>query len=59
MNPMLEKVLLFGVGYVLGAKAGKERFNELMGALQGLAGRREVATVVGLVSNLIEERLAA
>ena len=27
---MLEKALLFGVGYLLGAKAGKERYNELM-----------------------------
>jgi hypothetical protein len=56
---MLEKALLFGIGYVLGAKAGKERYNELMSALGNLAQRREVATVVSLVSGMIEERLAA
>lgn len=56
---MLEKLLLFGVGYVLGTKAGKERYNELMSALGNLAGRREIATVVNLVSGLVEERLAA
>jgi hypothetical protein len=56
---MLEKALLFGVGYVLGAKAGKERFNEIMNALGGLTQRREFATAVSLVSGFIEERLAA
>ena len=56
---MLEKALLFGVGYVLGARAGKERFDEIMKALGGLAQRREVATAVSLVSGFIEERFAA
>jgi hypothetical protein len=56
---MLEKALLFGVGYLLGAKAGKERYNELMSAIGNLAGRREIATVVNLVTGLVEERLAA
>jgi len=56
---MLEKALLFGIGYLLGAKAGRERYNELMRALSGLAGRREVATLVNLVSGIVEERLAA
>ena len=56
---MLEKALLFGVGYLLGAKAGKERYNELMSALGNLAGRRELQTVVQLVSGMVEERLAA
>lgn len=56
---MLEKALLFGVGYILGSKAGRERYNELMKAIGGLAGRQEIATVVNLVSGLVEERLAA
>jgi len=56
---MLEKALLFGIGYMLGAKAGKERYNELMATIGNLAGRREIATVVNLVSGLVEERLAA
>jgi hypothetical protein len=56
---MLEKALLFGVGYLLGAKAGKERYHEIMSAIGNLAGRREIATVVNLVSGLVEERLAA
>jgi hypothetical protein len=56
---MLEKALLFGVGYVLGAKAGKERFNQIVTALGGLTQRREFATVVSLVSGFVEERLAA
>lgn len=56
---MFEKALLFGVAYLLGAKAGRERYNELMSTITGLAGRREIATVVNLVSGLVEERLAA
>ena len=56
---MFEKALLFGVAYLLGAKAGRERYNDIMATIGGLAGRREVATVVNLVSGLIEERLAA
>jgi hypothetical protein len=56
---MLEKALLFGVGYLLGTKAGKERYNEIMNALGNLAGRRELQTVVQLVSGMVEERLAA
>jgi hypothetical protein len=56
---MFEKALLFGVAYILGAKAGRERYNDIMATIGGLAGRREVATVVNLVSGLIEERLAA
>ena len=56
---MLDKALLFGIGYLLGAKAGKERYNELMSALSNLTGRREIATVVNMVTGLVEERLAA
>ncbi len=56
---MFEKALLFGVAYLLGAKAGRGRYEELMGTITGLVGRREIATVVNLVSGLVEERLAA
>ena len=56
---MLEKALLFGVGYFLGTKAGRERYNEIMSAIGSLAGRQEIATVVNLVTGLVEERLAA
>jgi len=27
---MLEKLVIFGIGYVLGTRAGKERFDEMV-----------------------------
>ena len=37
---MLEKLVIFGIGYVLGTRAGKERFDEMVETL----GRGDVDT---------------
>lgn len=53
---MLEKLLLFGIGYMLGAKAGRERFDELVGMGRQFAERDEVKMVAGVVRGYVEER---
>ena len=54
---MLDKLVLFGVGYLLGARAGRERFEELVGMAKELAGRNEVAMALAVVRGIAEERL--
>jgi hypothetical protein len=56
---MLEKLLIFGVGYVLGTRAGKERFDQLVGAAKGFAERDEVKMALNLATGYLEERLSA
>ncbi|HEY6377946.1 MAG TPA: hypothetical protein VI316_02080 [Candidatus Dormibacteraeota bacterium] len=54
---MFEKLLVFGIGYVLGARAGRERLDELVQLGRKLAERDEVKMVVGLVQGVIEGQL--
>jgi hypothetical protein len=56
---MTEKLLLFGVGYFLGTKAGRERYEELVEMGRNLLKRDEVQMAIGLVSGFIEERVSA
>ena len=56
---MLEKLLIFGVGYVLGTRAGRERFDELVEAAKALAERDEVKMALNLATGYLEERLSA
>jgi hypothetical protein len=56
---MLEKLLIFGVGYVLGTRAGKERFDQLVEAAKGIAERDEVKMALNLATGYVEERLSA
>lgn len=53
---MLEKLLIFSIGYVLGTRAGKERFDELVGAAKKFAERDEVKMAVSLAAGFLEER---
>jgi hypothetical protein len=53
---MLEKLVIFGIGYVLGTRAGKERFDELVDAAKKFAARDEVQMVVSLAAGFLEER---
>jgi hypothetical protein len=53
---MFEKLLIFGVGYVLGTRAGKERFDELVAAAKKFAERDEVKMAVSLAAGFLEER---
>jgi hypothetical protein len=38
---MLSKLIVFGVGYVLGSKAGRARYNQIAALAQGAARRLE------------------
>jgi hypothetical protein len=53
---MFEKLLIFGVGYVLGTRAGKERFDELVAGAKKFAERDEVKMAVSLAAGFLEER---
>jgi hypothetical protein len=53
---MFEKLLIFSVGYVLGTRAGKERFDELVAAAKKFAERDEVKMALSLAAGFLEER---
>jgi hypothetical protein len=53
---MLEKLLIFGIGYVLGTRAGKERFDEMVETAKRFAARDDVQMVVSLATGFLEER---
>jgi hypothetical protein len=55
---MLERLLIFGVGYVLGTRAGKERFDDLIQQAKSFAKRDDVQTVLSLASGFLEERFS-
>lgn len=46
---MLVKLALFGLGYVLGARAGRARYEELVGGARDFIKGEEVSTAVGFV----------
>lgn len=56
---MLERLVIFGIGYVLGAQAGKKGLDELTQTVRGLLDRDEVKTVVALAGGLIEDRFSS
>jgi hypothetical protein len=53
---MFEKLLIFGIGYVLGTRAGKERFDEMVETAKKFAARDDVQMVVSLATGFLEER---
>jgi hypothetical protein len=56
---MFEKLVIFGIGYVLGTRAGKERFDELVTAAKKFAERDEVKMAVSIAAGFLEERFNA
>jgi hypothetical protein len=54
-----EKLLLFGIGYVLGARAGRERLDEIVNQARQLAERDEVKMVLNMAMGFVEQRSAA
>lgn len=56
---MLERLVIFGIGYVLGAQAGKKGLDELTETIRGLLGRDEVKTAAALAGALIEDRFSS
>ncbi len=55
---MLEKLVIFSIGYVLGTRAGKERFDELVDTAKKFAAREDVQMVVSLATGFLEERFS-
>lgn len=53
----MDKVLFFAVGYVLGTRAGRERYQDLLRLAGWVLGRDEVQTVLGLARAAIESNL--
>ena len=56
---MLEKLVIFGIGYVLGTRAGKERFDEIVETARKFAARDDVQMVVSLATGFLEERFSS
>ena len=55
---MLEKLVIFSIGYVLGTRAGKERFDELVDTAKKFAAREDVQMVVSLATGFLEEQFS-
>jgi hypothetical protein len=53
---MLEKLVIFGIGYVLGTRAGRERFDELVAMGKKFAERDEVKMALNLAMGFVEDR---
>lgn len=56
---MFEKLLLLGIGYVLGARAGQEGLDRLVDQAKRLAQREDVRMMANVAMGYIEERAAA
>lgn len=56
---MLERLVIFGIGYLLGAQAGKKGLDELTATVKGLLDRDDVKTVVALAGGVIEDRFSS
>ena len=46
---MLLKLAIFGLGYVLGSRAGRARYESIVAGARDIVRGEEVASVVGLV----------
>ena len=53
---MVEKLVIFGIGYVLGTRAGKERFDELVAMGKKFAERDDVKMALNLALGFLEDR---
>jgi hypothetical protein len=51
---MVGKLVFFGIGYVLGARAGRERFDQIADFAKSLAGRDEIAAAVTTARSAVE-----
>lgn len=48
---MVGKLAFFAVGYVLGTRAGRERFEQIAGVVRWTASREEVRSGFGLLQS--------
>ena len=53
---MAGELLLFGIGYLLGTRAGRERFDELVEMAKKIAQCDDVKMVLNLGLGMLEER---
>jgi hypothetical protein len=51
---MIGKLALFAVAYVLGARAGRARFDQLVSMTRWVARREEVQTAMGLAQGALQ-----
>ncbi|HZV51458.1 MAG TPA: hypothetical protein VFD49_17035 [Candidatus Dormibacteraeota bacterium] len=50
---MFTKMAFFGLGYLLGSRAGRQRYEEIVGAVRDFLQGEEVATAVGFVRGML------
>ncbi|TMC04432.1 MAG: hypothetical protein E6J41_24810 [Chloroflexi bacterium] len=51
---MFGKLAIFAVGYMLGARSGRERYEQLVGLARWVAGREEVQSAFGLAQSALQ-----
>lgn len=51
---MVGKLAIFAVGYMLGSRAGRERFDQLVDLARWVAGREEVQSALGLAQSALQ-----
>ena len=49
---MFTKLAIFGVGYLLGSRAGRKRYEEIVAGARDLIQGQEIATAVGFVRGI-------
>lgn len=50
---MFGKLAIFAVGYLLGARSGRERYEQLVDLARWVAGREEVRSALGLAQSAL------
>ena len=50
---MMGKLAIFAIGYLLGARAGRQRFEQLVDLARWAAGREEVQSALGLAQSAL------
>ena len=50
---MVGKLALFGLGYLLGTRAGRQRYEELVGGIRGFVKGEEISTAMGFMRGAI------
>ena len=51
---MFGKLAIFAVGYLLGARSGRERYEQLVGLARWLASREEVQNALGVAQSALQ-----
>jgi hypothetical protein len=51
---MMGKLAIFALGYLLGSRAGRERFEQVVDLARWVAGRDEVQSALGLAMSALQ-----